>query len=75
MTLYQLNGSHIVIVPKKKDVILLIEFRPISIVHAVQRIFFNNHDSKNTTLHEGHNTTDPTGFIKGRNIFEGLHYA
>jgi hypothetical protein len=37
-TLYPLSGSHIVLIPKKSDAITPANFRPISIIHGVQRI-------------------------------------
>jgi hypothetical protein len=38
MTLHPLNGSSIIMVPKKEDVVESRDYRPISVVHAVQRI-------------------------------------
>jgi Reverse transcriptase (RNA-dependent DNA polymerase) len=75
MTLKPLNGSHIVVIPKKKDATLPTDFRPISIIHVVQRIF-----SKIMAVRIQRiigDTIQPTqmGFLKGRHIFEGFHYA
>jgi hypothetical protein len=38
ITLHPLNGSHKVIIPKKRGAVLPSDFRPISIVHAMQII-------------------------------------
>jgi hypothetical protein len=73
--LYPLNGSHIVVIPKMRGATLPFDFRPISIVHAVQRILSKIlADRLQLYLHDIIQPTQ-TGFIKGMNIFEEFHYA
>lgn len=40
-TLYPLNDSHIILVPKKQGAIHVADFRPISLISSVQKIFSN----------------------------------
>jgi Reverse transcriptase (RNA-dependent DNA polymerase) len=64
-----------VIIPKKRGATLPSDFWPISIVHAVQRIL--SKILADILQLYSHDIIQPTqtGFIKGRNIFEGFHYA
>jgi hypothetical protein len=39
VTLFSLNGSHIVLIPKKSDTATPTVYRPINIVHEIQKIF------------------------------------
>jgi hypothetical protein len=70
-----LNGSYIVMIPKKKDVIEPKDYRHINVINTVQRIF-----SKilSTRLHTNMPALlQPTQieFLMGRHILEGFYYA
>jgi hypothetical protein len=51
ITLHPLNSSHIVIIPKKADAVLSSEFRPISVLHSIQRIFSKIMATKTSITH------------------------
>jgi Reverse transcriptase (RNA-dependent DNA polymerase) len=75
ITLYPLNGSHIVVIPKKRGATSPSDFRPISIVHAVQRILSKILAERIQPLLGTIIQPTQTGFVKDMNIFEGFHYA
>jgi Reverse transcriptase (RNA-dependent DNA polymerase) len=74
-TLELLNSSHIALVPKKKEASKPSDFRPISLVSSVQKVF-----SKLLACclqkHMGQLLTETqTGVHKGCSILHGFHYA
>jgi Reverse transcriptase (RNA-dependent DNA polymerase) len=74
-TLAPLNDSYITLVTKKYDAMKPTDFRPISLVNSVQKIFFKILATRlqqhmNQFLVQTH-----IGFTKRRSIFHGYHYA
>jgi hypothetical protein len=69
------NDSYIVLIPKKEDACKTTEFRPISLVNGVQKIF-SKLLAKRLQHHMGRFLTEAqTRFVKRRNILHGFHYA
>jgi Reverse transcriptase (RNA-dependent DNA polymerase) len=74
-TLAPLNDSYIVLVPKKEDVSKPSDFRPISLVNSVQKIFSKIIANRMQTHISSFLTETWMGFVKGRNILHGFLYA
>jgi Reverse transcriptase (RNA-dependent DNA polymerase) len=73
--LEQLNSSHIALVPKKKEASKPSEFRPISLVSNVQKVF-SKLLAYRLQKHMGQLLTETqTGFLKGCSILHGFHYV
>lgn len=75
ISLHPLNSSYIALIPKNDHPTKPQDYRPISLIHAVQRIF-----SKllaNRLKDEIEHLVQPaqTGFVRGRQITEGFLYA
>jgi hypothetical protein len=45
-TLFPLNSSHVVLIPKKEDVVKPQDSRSISLVHGIQKIFSKNYANR-----------------------------
>lgn len=74
-TLQPLNASYLILIPKTDHATEPTEFRPISLVHGIQKIFSKILANRiqghiNQIIHQAQ-----TGFIKGRQISEGFIYA
>ena len=71
----KLNTSYIVLIPKKEEAKRPQDYRPISLIHGVQRIISkilaNRLQAYIPTLVKD----NQTGFTKGRQIIEGFLYA
>jgi Reverse transcriptase (RNA-dependent DNA polymerase) len=74
-TLQPLNGSYIVMIPKKKNAIHPGDYIPISVVNAVQIIFSKILAMRLQPHMSGLLQPTQTGFLKGRHILEGFYYA
>jgi Reverse transcriptase (RNA-dependent DNA polymerase) len=74
-TLQPLNGSYIVMIPKKKNAIHPGDYRPISVVNVVQRIFSKIMAMRLQPHMSGLLQPTQTGFLKERHILEGFYYA
>jgi Reverse transcriptase (RNA-dependent DNA polymerase) len=63
------------LIPKKEEASLPSDFRPISIINAIQRIF--SKIIADIIQSQLQNKLQPTqtGFMKGRHITESFHYA
>jgi hypothetical protein len=72
-TLAALNDSYIVVVPKKGEAYKPKYFRPISLVNSVQKIF--SKILANRLQYCMGLIETQTGFVKGRSILHGFHYA
>jgi hypothetical protein len=75
ITLEPLNTSFIILIPKNENPQTPTDFRPISLVHAIQRIF--SKILSNRLQDEIQHLVDcaQTGFVKNRQITEGYVYA
>lgn len=75
LNLDQLNTSYIVLIPKKEEAKNPQHFRPISLLHGIQRIV-SKVLANRLQPYIGHLVQDSqTGFVKGRQITEGFLYA
>jgi Reverse transcriptase (RNA-dependent DNA polymerase) len=74
-TLRSLNNSYIVLIPKKKEALLPSDFRLISIINAIQRIFSKIITERIQSQLQSMLQPTQTEFLKGRHITEGFHYA
>jgi Reverse transcriptase (RNA-dependent DNA polymerase) len=74
-TLAPLNNSYIALIPKKGDASKPTDFRPISLVNSVQKIFSKVLANIMQHLIAQFLTETQTTFVKGRSIMHGFHYA
>jgi Reverse transcriptase (RNA-dependent DNA polymerase) len=74
-TLEPLNRSYIVMIPKKKNATDLGDYRPISVINAIQRILSKILAARLQPHMSGLLQPTQTGFLKGRHILEGFYYA
>jgi Reverse transcriptase (RNA-dependent DNA polymerase) len=74
-TLQPLNGSYIVMIPKKKNATDPRDYRPISVINAIQRILSKILAARLQPHMSGLLQPTQTGFLKGRHILEGFYYA
>jgi Reverse transcriptase (RNA-dependent DNA polymerase) len=74
-TLAPLNDSYIALIPKKGDASKPTDFRPISLVNSVQKIFSKVLANRMQHLIARFLTETQMAFVKGRNILHGFHYA
>jgi Reverse transcriptase (RNA-dependent DNA polymerase) len=74
-TLEPLNGSYIVMIAKKKNAIEPRDYRPISVINAVQRIFFKILATRLQIHIPSLLQPTQTSFLKGRHILEGFYYT
>lgn len=75
LTLEQLNTSYIVLIPKKEDAKLPQDFRPISLVHGIQKIVSKILANRLQPIIPNIVNDSQTRFVKGRQITEGFLYA
>lgn len=71
-TLFPLNDSHIILVPKKQGAIEVSDFRPISLINSVQKIFSKIMANRLQLVIADFVLESQTGFIKGRHITKGF---
>jgi retron-type reverse transcriptase len=74
-TLHPLNDSFIVLIPKKNNTQEVGEFRPISLVNMIQKIFSKIMASILQPIITNIISPTQTCFIRNRNITEGFIYA
>lgn len=74
-TFFPLNDSHIVLIPKKETRTVPADFRPISLINGTQRIFSKILATQLQPHMDKLLCKTQTGFLKGRNIVQGFHYA
>ncbi|KAJ4760681.1 RNA-directed DNA polymerase (reverse transcriptase)-related family protein [Rhynchospora pubera] len=74
-SLHPLNSSIIALIPKSQSPLTTADFRPISIIHSIQRIFSKILTNRLTPLLSSLITSNQTGFMKGRAIIENITYA
>lgn len=74
-SLQPLNSSFIVLMPKKENATKPHDYRPISLIHAVQRIFSKILANRIQEDIKGLVDCAQTGFVKERQITEGFLYA
>jgi Reverse transcriptase (RNA-dependent DNA polymerase) len=74
-TLAPLNGSYIFMVPKSENAVKPSEYRPISVIHAIQRILSKILAERIQPHLPALVQPTQTGFVKGRNIFKEFIYA
>lgn len=74
-TLHPLNSSYIVLIPKIEQPTMPQHYRPISLIHAIQRIF--SKVMANRIKESIADLVQPaqTGFVRDRQITEGFLYA
>jgi Reverse transcriptase (RNA-dependent DNA polymerase) len=70
-----LNGSYIVMIPKKKDAIEPKDYRSISVLNTVERILSKILATRLQVHMSALLQPTQTGFLKGRHILEGFYYA
>ncbi|KAH9320148.1 hypothetical protein KI387_021917, partial [Taxus chinensis] len=70
--LKELNNTHIVLAPKKMDAKDFKEFRPISLVNAIYRIFTKIIATRLQLIMNDLISRQQSGFIKGRIIQDGV---
>jgi Reverse transcriptase (RNA-dependent DNA polymerase) len=63
------------LIPKKKSAVLTSDYRPISLVNAIQKLFSKILANRFKSLLQSIIQPTQTGFIKGQQIFQGFHYA
>ncbi|KAJ1703910.1 hypothetical protein LUZ63_003689 [Rhynchospora breviuscula] len=74
-SLSPLNSSYIALVPKVEAPTETTDFRPVSIIHSMQRILSKILASRFTPHIDQLITLSQSGFIPGRNIIENFLYA
>lgn len=70
-----LNDSYIVLIPKKELPTTPGDFRPISLINSVQKMFSKLLANRVQPIMELLISKNQTGFVKGRHISEGFLYA
>jgi hypothetical protein len=75
MMLAPLNDSHITLVQKKGNALAPSDFRPISIINGVQKLFSKVLAIRLKPIMGKLLLKTQTGFVAGRNIMHGFHYA
>ncbi|KAJ4810728.1 RNA-directed DNA polymerase (reverse transcriptase)-related family protein [Rhynchospora pubera] len=74
-SLHPLNSSIIALIPKSDEAISPANFRPISIVHSMQRIFSKIFTNRLTPLLSSLISHNQTEFLRGRSIIDNFAYA
>lgn len=74
-SLHPLNTSHIILIPKKETSLHPQDYRPISLIHGMQRIFSKILANRVQQYIPRLVSEEQTGFIKNRQIAEGFIYA
>jgi Reverse transcriptase (RNA-dependent DNA polymerase) len=75
LTWYPLNDSYIALIPKTEMACKPSDFRPISLINGIQKIFSKILASRLQPFMGKLLTETQTGFLKGRSILHGFHYA
>lgn len=70
-----LNDSYLVLLPKKEGAITTNDYRPISLINSVQKLFSKIMANRMRPLLQELISTNQTGFVKGRFINQGFLYA
>jgi predicted site-specific integrase-resolvase len=70
-----LNDSHITLIPRKQGATEVKDFRPISLLNFMQKIFSKLLANRLQPIIHQLITSTQTGFMKRRNINEGFIYA
>lgn len=74
-TLYPLNDSFIALIPKKTEAITPGDFRPISLINSVQKLFSKIMAERIKPMMNSLISPNQTGFLQDRFINEGFLYA
>lgn len=74
-SLHPLNNSYVVLIPKKEHATEPKDFRPISVVNAIQKIFSKILATRLQLILGTLIDESQTGFLKGRHITEGFLYV
>lgn len=73
--LYPLNSSYIILLPKKEALLSTNDFRPINLLHGIQKIFSKILADRLQGHIQDLVEEAQSGFIKNRQITEGFVYA
>jgi exonuclease III len=75
LTWYPLNDSYIALIPKTEMACKPSDFRPINLINGIQKIFSKILACRLQPFMGKLLTETQTGFLKGRSILHGFHYA